>query len=204
MNYPRVFSPHKHLQIYLNRCIEEDLFDSVIATLSPEECSLFNKITSPLRQREFLSLRKFLSEVLDKTVNVHYTPHGKPFIAGYSTELSVSHSAGYIAFALNEAAPAGLDIQHPRPQIMRIAQKFLSEDEKTLAGNDLFRTTLIWSAKEAMYKWYSKRKLIFAEDMLVEFGSDQKIEGTLITPEKTQQLHLEYKVFDDLPVVYVL
>ncbi len=204
MKYPLVFSPLKHLQIHLNRCEDASTLQDVIATLSPVESLIFSRISSRKRQNEFLSLRKFLQNTLEKTVHVHYDVNGKPFIPGEDLELSVSHSDGFIAFALNKNEPAGIDIQVPRPQIMNITEKFMNNTEHLQADNDLLKTTLIWCAKEAMYKWYAKKKVKFAWHMHVVLGSDQKIEGSLLAPDKNHRLQLEYRIIDDLPLVYVL
>lgn len=204
MNYPLVFSPLKHLQIHLSRCEDASTLQDVIATLSPVESLIFSRISSQKRQNEFLSLRKFLRTTLQKTVYVHYDVNGKPFIPGENLELSVSHSDGFIAFALNQNGPAGIDIQRPRPQIMRITEKFMNNTEHLQADNDLLKTTLIWCAKEAMYKWYAKKKVKFAWHMHVVLGAEQKIEGSLLAPHKNYKLQLEYRIIDNLPVVYVL
>lgn len=204
MNYPHIFTPQKHLIIYINKCADEEYVKGITATLTAEECSLFNKITSPLRRAEFLSLRKFLSDELGKTVHVHYNAHGKPYIQNEPYELSVSHSSGLIAFALSNKRPVGIDIQHPKPQVLRISKKFLNEQELQQAAGDLLKTTILWCAKEAVYKWYSKRKLIFSRDMQMEFGSDQTLNVLLKTPGKNRHLTARYELISGIPLVYVI
>jgi 4'-phosphopantetheinyl transferase len=58
---------------------------------------------------------------------------------------------------------------------MKVAFKFLSDKEFEYTCNDPAKTCLYWSAKETLYKMYSRRKLLFKENLPI---------GPLENPEK--------------------
>jgi phosphopantetheinyl transferase (holo-ACP synthase) len=58
-------------------------------------------------------------------------------------------------------------MEKPSEKIRRIAHKFLSETERTEAEDDIEKLCVYWSAKEALYKLYGRRKVIFNENLYV-------------------------------------
>ena len=106
---------------------------------------------------------------------------GRPFLLGPAPPaVSLSHSGEWVAALLAPAGTAvGIDIELVRDKAQRIARKFLNEDESaaletiTLAGNagplaqqELF--SLLWSAKETLYKLAGQRGIIFRDNLLLD------------------------------------
>lgn len=52
--------------------------------------------------------------VLDSSCFDCGKPHGKPRVVGSALEVSVSHSGGWVALALTEGAPVGVDVEEVR------------------------------------------------------------------------------------------
>ncbi len=106
---------------------------------------------------------------------------GRPFLAGSEPQpaVSLSHSGAWVAALL--AAPGtalGIDVEVVRDKAQRIARKFLNEEEQAaLAAAKLGHTfdreaeievySLLWSAKETLYKLAGQRGIIFRDNLLL-------------------------------------
>ncbi len=91
---------------------------------------------------------------------------GKPYLQNNSKNISISHSEKYIAAAISTCS-IGIDIQKVSPKAELIKKKFLSQAELE-SGDDLQALNLMWTIKEAVYKAYGKRKLIFKDDIRIK------------------------------------
>jgi phosphopantetheinyl transferase len=107
---------------------------------------------SPRRNREWLATRLLMQSV--KLPAIDYLPNGKPVIP--EGHLSISHCENRVALVLANT-PVGIDIQTPKEQIRRIHTKFCSPAEQArYAHNPLRELTIIWSAKEAIFKFWGE------------------------------------------------
>ncbi|MFT6216190.1 MAG: phosphopantetheinyl transferase [Roseivirga sp.] len=149
--------------------IEESLEAlSMLYAPSGEEIKSLESTKIESKKLEWLSARLALKALLPNTdYEVVKNEFGKPHLTLQGLEISISHTKGYAAAALSTKKPIGIDIEHERPQILRIAHKFLHESEKAWAGEDITKLTQIWCAKEALYKLHGRTQLIFAEQLKV-------------------------------------
>ena len=85
-------------------------------------------------------------------------PSGAPFLPQHPEKsISISHAAGVVAVLL---APStyrlGVDVERRRPQLLRVQTKYLYDDELPMLlpciPDELTALTLLWSAKEALFK----------------------------------------------------
>ena len=83
-------------------------------------------------------------------------------------QLSISHTKNLAGIALG-TKPLGIDIEVFRPKIRRIATRFLHADETFVLNGDqvIEKLTLIWTAKEALYKALNQKGIIFSKQLLV-------------------------------------
>lgn len=106
---------------------------------------------------------------------------GRPYLAGAGLAVSLSHSGAWVAALLAPPGTAvGIDVEAVRDKAFRIARKFLNEDEiaagELLASLDSFpptaaaigRCSLLWSAKETLYKLAGQRGIIFRQNLLLD------------------------------------
>ena len=107
---------------------------------------------------------------------------GRPWLAGGGPQpaVSLSHSGAWVAALLAPPGTAlGIDVEVVRDKAQRIARKFLNDQE--LAGltaislppcpglnADQELCSLLWSAKETLYKLAGQRGLIFRENLLLD------------------------------------
>jgi 4'-phosphopantetheinyl transferase EntD len=100
---------------------------------------------------------------------------GRPWLeavpAGWA--LSLSHSGAWVAAVLATSGRVGVDVELVRGKAQRLARKFLSDEEQAsalMSGPSEAAThyTLLWSAKETLYKLAARRGLIFREHLRLE------------------------------------
>ncbi len=108
----------------------------------------------------------------------------KPFLADEAYHFSISHCGEYAAVIVSRDARVGIDIEIPTSKVIRILDKFLHEEERFMLhtwtyGKGLEHPTLLWSAKEAMFKWWGRGKVDFSEML--------RLKGAV--PEETGSLH---------------
>ena len=63
------------------------------------------------------------------SVKIVYNPDGKPFLKGFSGEISFSHTQEYAAVILDCNQPVGIDIEKVKPRIEKVRSRFLDKDE---------------------------------------------------------------------------
>lgn len=150
-------------------------------SLSFRNKEMYEAIASTKRKREFLFTRLLLEKELGLIEVILYTDAGAPILSG--NEISISHSGNFVALGLSQSQ-IGIDVQIANPKIARIAHKFVNEAEMKFIQTDisLSQQTLIWSAKEALYKLDAAGGLIFKEQLHIapfaienEFQSKGKI-----------------------------
>ena len=116
---------------------------------------------------------------------------GRPWLAGAPADVvvSLSHSGEWAAAVLAQGGRAGVDIELIRGKAQRLAGKFLAENEwdharAVAATSDAeAHYTLLWSAKEALYKLAAQRGILFRRQLLLHEFSPQtsgEIPATLV------------------------
>ena len=163
-------------------------------------------IKHPQKQIEFFCSRltiKFLADFLGiKYLGIKKDEHGKPYLVGSTWQMSLTHTSNFVAAIMHPTKALGMDMEKPSEKIRKIAHKFLSESEITTANNDLEKLCIYWSAKEALYKLYGKRKVIFHEHLHV--FPFQKDDSEIIGRLKINEIDEEYTIFIENIAGYVL
>ena len=139
----------------------------------------------------------------------------KPFLPDEQYHFSISHCGDYAAAIVSRNERVGIDIEIPVEKIGRIMYKYLSAKEHEIfnlvpgAENDstvmnFDEPTLLWSAKEAVFKWYGNGGVDFRREiqLLKQQESDETID-CLFSKNKTE-LHVNYRHFDGLVLAWVV
>lgn len=179
----------------------EEALDELLSLFAPsgedQALMLANKIES--KKLEWLSARLALKALLpDLEYEVFKDQFGKPHLNFEGRHISISHAKGFGAAALSSVGPIGIDIEHERPQIHRIAHKFLHESEKSWAGENITKLTQIWCAKEALYKLHGRTQLIFAEQLKVNSPINGKALGAIIENGTASSHALQWQKMEEL------
>lgn len=167
------------------------------------------EITHPEKRCEFLAARALVRNLVEQLkLSYHGLTkdiYGKPLLRSHPHHISLSHSYPYVTAIIDTEKAVGIDLEHFKSKLLRIAPRMFSPSELKDAGNNLIKNSIYWSAKEAMMKVYGKKDLVFAENLLVEpFNLELSgiLTGHIITPEKETTLSLHYKQYPDFVIVY--
>lgn len=146
--------------------LETEAFFIENYTLYPEDLSSIQNIKLESRRLEKWACRAALSELIGhKSVEIAYSNHGQP-LSEYGS-ISFSHTKDLALVVLSDH-PVGADIEKIAPRILKLKHKFLNQKEmQEFNIEDPHDITLIWCAKEAIFKWYAKGELDFSEDMII-------------------------------------
>ncbi|HEY9117506.1 MAG TPA: 4'-phosphopantetheinyl transferase superfamily protein, partial [Roseivirga sp.] len=164
-----------------------------------------NSIKVDARRLESLAARCALKNLLEPLgdFEIYKDKFGKPHLKGESIGLSISHAKGFAAAAININGPVGIDIEHEREQILKIAHKFIHSSERKWANENIKRLTQVWSAKEALYKLHGRTQLLFAEQLITRNLDEAMGEGRIV--EKKEGVSI-YKLIQpqDCPLTTVI
>ncbi|MDP1974102.1 MAG: 4'-phosphopantetheinyl transferase superfamily protein, partial [Sediminibacterium sp.] len=99
----------------------------------------------------------------------------KPYLPNEAYHFSISHCGDYAAAIVSSTQRVGVDVELVTHRVNKIRHKFLHPSElsnwdiEAMEEQEKFRTlTLLWSAKEAMFKWWGRGDIDFSECMQVE------------------------------------
>ena len=120
-------------------------------------------------QKGFLSVRCLLNEAGYSDFDLFYTGDGKPNLSD-GKHITISHSHHLSAIAISEKS-VGIDLEMRRDLIRKIGPKFcISEYEfLKMQENDYIRQlTVIWGAKESVFKIENKVGISFKDHIFVQ------------------------------------
>lgn len=112
------------------------------------------------REAERRAVAVMVASLFGAEARYCHTPDGAPYIEGRPEHISVSHGAGLAAIAVSPR-PVGIDVECRRPQLERVAPRFLDADEcqRYATPDQLLRA---WTAKEAAFKAASVSGLVIS------------------------------------------
>ncbi|MEO7924162.1 MAG: 4'-phosphopantetheinyl transferase superfamily protein [Chitinophagaceae bacterium] len=137
----------------------------------------------------------------------------KPYLPDEQYHFSISHCGDYAAAIVSSTERVGIDIEIPVEKIGKIMHKFISAEEQgtfnlvmpdpsSLAGK-YGEPTLLWSVKEAVFKWYGAGEVDFRRDMIL-LEQDKHAKIISCSFRKTSaELSVHYEQFDELVLAWV-
>jgi 4'-phosphopantetheinyl transferase len=175
-------------------------------TLSPHCKKRFNGMKSQIHRRAFLSIRHLLAIYGYVDDDLYYSEVGKPYLKD-GNHISITHSHHFTAIIIGKQAEVGIDIEMQRDKILRIAHKFTPVTEyRTLANTEavIRKLTIVWGAKESLYKIYGQKGLSFLLHINVsDFSFDNnKTSATIQYNGDTTNYHICFTEFERFTCVY--
>lgn len=175
-------------------------------TLTNKNQARLNSMKSELHQKGFLSIRHLLKEVDLTDSDLIYDEFGKPHLK-HNNYISITHSFNFTAIIYSSDKEVGIDIEKQRDKILKIAHKFTPlEEYKTIANSSglIRKLTIVWGAKESLYKIYGKKKLLFLRHIYV---ADFKFDTAKTTAEirfngATTSYNVAFLEFEGFTCVY--
>lgn len=157
-------------QIYVWKITEsfEQLFQEV--QLNPVCQERISGMKSEIHQRGFLSVRKLLEEAGYTDFDLYYDEFGKPHLHDGKC-ISITHSHQFSSIIVSDEV-VGIDIELQREKIIRIADKFCDAEfqylNKEVIPEYIKKLTVIWGAKEAIFKIQNEKGISFKHHIAVQ------------------------------------
>ncbi|MFT4095264.1 MAG: 4'-phosphopantetheinyl transferase superfamily protein [Niabella sp.] len=128
----------------------------------------------------------------------------KPFLENEAFHFSISHCGDYAAAIVSSTNRVGIDIEIPVSKVPAIQHKFMSAAEKSLLNPEtLDDFTKIWSAKEAVFKWYGKGAVDFKQHIrLLEYRKEGDQLKCFFAKTQTE-LNINLALFPGLALAYL-
>jgi phosphopantetheinyl transferase len=134
----------------------------------------------------------------------------KPFLPDEQYHFSISHCGDYAAAIVSKDKRVGIDIEIPTEKISRIMYKFLSAKEHEqfhLIQPDKDRipfSTLLWSAKEAVFKWYGNGGVDFRKEIQLKKQHEENETIYSFFSKDNSELIIHYRQFEHLVLAWVV
>lgn len=187
--------------------IEED--EQNLASLILPFETLPSAISNPVKKLEWLAGRVLVKTLLEKLgqpfQGVTKDAYGKPFPVGCSFQLALSHSYPYVTALIDKYHAVGIDLEQPKPKLLKIASRVLDARELADAGSDVVKHCVYWCAKEALIKIYGKKDLTLAENLKISsftLANEGTIVGSIIVDTIETKVSLYYTVDTNFVVVW--
>ena len=175
-------------------------------SLTEKNTARLDGMKSDIHQKGFLSIRHLLKEVGLTDADLDYDAYGKPHLDA-GRYISISHSFTFTAIIFSDNLPVGIDVEKQREKILKIAHKFTPfEEYKTIANVDalISKLTIVWGAKESLYKIYGKKKLLFLHHIFVDDFKfeDKKTKGEIRFNGEEASYKIEFLEFEGFTCMF--
>ena len=134
----------------------------------------------------------------------------KPFLPDEQYHFSISHCGDYAAAIVSKDKRVGVDIEIPTEKISKVMYKFLSAKEHELfhliqPDNDRIPfATLLWSAKESVFKWYGNGGVDFRREIQLKIHHEENESFNCFFSKNSSELNIHYRQFEHLVLAWVV
>lgn len=122
---------------------------------------------SEIHQKGYLSVRHLLKSLGYTDTDLFYTADGKPHLKD-GKHISITHSFIFSAIIVSDYE-VGIDIEMNREKIEKIAPKFIADEHVFFEEENLVeQLTVVWGAKESLFKIHPDGGLLFKHHLPIE------------------------------------
>ncbi len=174
-------------------------------TLRPESQARVEGMKSGIHQRGFLSVRHLLREFGYSDKDLFYDENGKPHLKD-GKHISITHSFNFSGVIVSDSE-VGIDIEKQREKIKIVAPKFIGYEERYLKDQEVDlvkKLTVIWCAKESLFKLFETPGLSFKKHTLViPFNISDCVTNAWIDYKKQKRrFDIEFLEFEGFSCAY--
>ena len=173
-----------------------------------------SKITHPHKRLQHLAGRYLLPFLFSDFPydEIVIADTRKPFLPDEQYHFSISHCADYAAAIVSATDRVGIDVEMITARVEKIKHKFLHTEELAFVHafpqeQQIPLLTLLWSCKEAMFKWWGMGDVDFSEVLRVSpfvFEETGKINALFIREGLRVPLTLSYSINHLMSLVWVV
>ena len=163
---------------------------------------------SAMHRRGFLSIRHLLLLEGYEDKDLYYDDMGKPHLHN-GQFISISHSFEFTGIIVSNKEKVGIDIEKQRDKIIRIAHKFTTfkTDSGKGSTDEIIRSlTLLWGAKESIYKISAIQGLSFLQHIYIEpeFAKKDWFSGLVNFRDQENRYKISHLEFEGFTCVYAI
>lgn len=192
-----IINPNTKIKLWKLNLGELDYYE-----LDEYDNNLIKAKKSQLVKEQFLAVRKIL-HLENPCYKIRYDESGKPFINS-DLNISISHSKFMAAIVFSENNKAGIDIEHKENKIINIQNKFLNDSEKleNEYQSNVDYLTMIWTAKESIYKALGIKGVSFSDNIIIKDINKNKGYGYYINGKEKYKFDLIFFSIEDYIICY--
>jgi phosphopantetheinyl transferase len=203
----KTIKPNKNTIVLVWK-IDENLSSLKSIFLNANSLLRLSNMKSESHRKGFLSVRHLLHHLGYSDNDLFYTEDGKPHLKD-GKRISITHSFEFSAIIISNQV-IGIDIEKNRPKIITISQKFIGNEKiDLLSENDtdlIQQLTVIWGAKESLYKIHPDGGLLFKHHLPIEKFklSDKKTRGWIKKDNFYEVFNIYFEQLDNYTLVYAM
>jgi phosphopantetheinyl transferase len=171
-----------------------------------------NNIAHPSKRLQHLAGRFLLKTLFPDfpIKDIIISVSGKPILIDNSYFFSISHTNEYVAAIVSKHENVGIDIEKVSPKIMGVLKRVLSKSELNIIDKQNWAENyqaeiLMWSIKEAVYKWVGEKNISFQNNInIVEIDNVNKRAIVEIKKNKTIQVFIRYIFYNKYCLVWII
>jgi phosphopantetheinyl transferase len=195
-----------HIEVLVWKITESHDFLLENISLKENSRTRLQNMKSVQHQKGFLSVRCLLHEAGYSDFDLFYTEDGKPHLSD-GKHITISHSHHFSAIAISEK-PVGIDLEIRRDLIKKLGPKFCISEYEFLnvqENNYIRQLTVIWGAKEAVFKIENKVGISFKDHIFVQPFNLQNQNGKvrLDFENETKIFDMNFYEIEDYTLVVV-
>ncbi|MFX0556349.1 4'-phosphopantetheinyl transferase family protein [Maribacter sp. CXY002] len=199
---------NKDTSIAIWKVEETEEFLSKGIDLGPKCQTRYDGMKSETHRRAFLSIRHLMALFGYVDTDLFYDEAGKPHLKD-GNFISITHSNNFTGIIISKTDEVGIDIEKQRDKILRIAHKFTPfEEYRTLANTDAIvrKLTIVWGAKEALYKIYGQQGVSFLHHInVMDFSfNNLKTTAEILYNGDLSNYAIDFLEFEGFTCVYAL
>jgi phosphopantetheinyl transferase len=199
----KIINHNKNTTIFIWKIDESLVQLEKSVKLNDRSIKRIQGMRSESHKKGFLAVRKLLETAQLTDFDLYYTNDGKPHLKD-GRIITISHSFDFSAIAISESE-IGIDIEKNRDKIQRIASKFIGSENNFLCNENLTeQLTVIWGAKESLFKIYPDGGLLFIEHLPVEKFNlhENTTSGQILKDTINNSYRIYFDIFDGYTLVY--
>ncbi|MDO5035410.1 MAG: 4'-phosphopantetheinyl transferase superfamily protein [Porphyromonas sp.] len=130
------------------------------------------------QESEGMAVSELLKSITHAAPALAHHPSGAPYLPKYPEQtISISHSDHLVAIGLvaEREAHFGIDIEEKEDQAARLLVRYSTAIERQLLKSFGLSPLLLWCAKEAAYKAYSKQITRFSSQLTLTNATSEAV-----------------------------
>ena len=179
-----------------------------------DKVPLQREITHPHKQLQHLAGRYLLQHLYPDFPYhlIEIADTRKPFLPNEEYHFSISHCGDYAAVIVSKDHRVGIDIELVTAKVERVKHKFLNAEEielvngqSSVINSEIQILTLLWSCKEAVFKWYGSGGIDFKDDIHLnpfDLNNDEGMIKCEFVKEEKIALSIRYKHFEGMSLAW--